>query len=71
MEKRISQLSETELREIIEKSPIEAAGFQGEGFHIFQKNEPDFKKGYVTSIGEMTSKDAEDWIIKQYLLEND
>lgn len=70
MEKRIRQLSLEERKAIIEKSPYEAAGFQGEGFHVFLKSEPDFKKGFITSLGEISGTEAEDWIIKTYLEEN-
>ena len=71
MERRISRLSPVERQEIMDRSPIEACMFQGEGVHIFLKSDPDYYTGYVTSIGEMSGKDADDWIIKQYLLEND
>lgn len=64
---QIKRLSKDERREILEKSPLEAGAFQGEGFHVFLKSEPDFEKAYVTSLGEITGDAAEDWIIRQYL----
>lgn len=64
---QIKRLSDEERRAIIEKSPLEAGAFQGEGFHVFLKSEPDFSKAYVTSLGEITGEQAEDWIIRQYL----
>ena len=67
LERQIRQLSAEERREILEKSPLEAGVFQGEGFHVFLKSEPDFQKAYVTSLGEITGDAAEDWIIRQYL----
>jgi len=65
--RQIRQLSEEERREILEKSPLEAGAFQGEGFHVFLKSEPDFEKAYITSLGEISGDAAEDWIIRQYL----
>jgi hypothetical protein len=53
----------------LEKSPLTAGAFQSEGFYVFLKNEPDFHKGYVTSLGEISGDAAEDWIIRQYLLQ--
>ena len=71
IEQRISQLSPAERLEIIDKSPYEAAEFQGEGYHVFQKNDPDYYTGYVTSLGEISPQAAEDWIIKTYWKENE
>ncbi len=70
IECKIKRLSLAERREILEKSPIVAVPFQGEGFHVFRKDDPDYYTGYIASIGEMSNEDAEDWIIKQYFLEN-
>ncbi len=67
LRRQIERLSAEERREIIEKSPLEAGAFQGEGFHVFLKSEPDFEKAYVTSLGEISGEAAEDWIIEQYL----
>ena len=71
IERRIKQLSLEERQEILEKSPFVACAFQGEGFHVFLKSDPDYYTGYVTSIGEISGKDAEDWIIKRYWEENE
>ena len=71
LDRRISQLSPAERQEILEKSPNEAAGFQGEGYHVFLKNDPDYYTGYVTSLGEISWQDAEDWLIKTYWKENE
>ena len=67
LKRQIKRLSLAERQQIIEKSPLEVGAFQGEGFHVFLKGEPDFDKAYVTSLGEITLDMAEDWIIKQYL----
>jgi hypothetical protein len=67
LKRQIKRLSKEERREILEKSPLEAGAFQGEGFHVFLKSEPDFSKAYITSLGEITGDAAEDWIIRQYL----
>lgn len=69
LKRQIAQFSEEERREIVENSPFEAGAFQGEGFHVFLKSEPDFDKAYVTSLGEIAGGAAEDWIIRQYLIE--
>ncbi|GAB3985644.1 hypothetical protein GCM10028807_01340 [Spirosoma daeguense] len=70
LNKKIRLLSSEERQDILQKSPLEAGAFQGEGFHIFLKNEPDFQKAYVTSLGEVSNQQAEDWIIRHYLLNN-
>lgn len=67
LKQQIKSFSEEERREILEKSPLSAGAFQGEGFHVFLKSEPDFEKAYVTSLGEITNEAAEDWVIEQYL----
>jgi hypothetical protein len=67
LRQQIARLSKEERAEIIEKSPLDAGAWQGEGFHVSLKNEPDFEKAYVTSLGEITGEAAEDWIIRQYL----
>ena len=67
LKRQIRRLSEDERREILEKSPLEAGAFQGEGFHVFLKSESDYYKGYVTSLGEISGEAVEDWIIEQYL----
>ena len=64
---QIKRLSDEERQAILDKSPLSAGAFQGEGFHVFLKSEPDFEKAYVTSLGEITGDAAEDWIIRQYL----
>jgi len=65
--KQIKKLSAAERAAIVEKSPLSAGAFQGEGFHVFLKSEPNFEKAYVTSLGEISGGAAEDWIIRQYL----
>ena len=67
LNQQIKRLSNEERQAILEKSPLSAGAFQGEGFHVFLKSEPDFEKAYVTSLGEISGDAAEDWIIKQYL----
>ena len=69
LNRQLTRLSKEERLEILEKSPLTAGAFQGEGFHVFLKSEPDFEKGYVTSLGEISGEQAEDWIIRQYLLQ--
>jgi hypothetical protein len=71
IERRINRLSEVERQEIIEKSPYEIGVFQGEGYHVFLKSEPDFTKGYVDTIGEVSRETAENWLIKTYWKENE
>lgn len=71
MEKRIRRLTEPERQAILKASPLEAGLFQGDGFHVFRKAEPDFDKAYVTGLGEIMAQDTEDWIIRQYLLAED
>lgn len=71
MEKRIARLTEAERAEIIEKSPLEAAAFQGEGYHVFRKGVKDMNAAYVDTIGEVYPRDAEDWIIARWLEEQD
>ena len=46
LKRQIKSLSEEERREILEKSPLEAGAFQGEGFHVFLKSEPDYLLEY-------------------------
>ncbi|GAB2579213.1 hypothetical protein [Spirosoma areae] len=68
--KQIKQLSETERQAILEKSPFVCGFFQGTGYDVFLKDEPDFEKAYVTGLGQVYRETAEDWIIRQYLLAN-
>ncbi|WP_461090042.1 hypothetical protein [Spirosoma gilvum] len=68
LEGQIRRLSEVERQAILKASPYESGWFQGEGFHIFLKAEPDFEKAYVDSVGEVSARMAEDWIIRKYLL---
>ncbi|QMW01076.1 hypothetical protein [Spirosoma foliorum] len=70
LEKRIQPLTEAERQAILKASPLQAGLFQGEGFHIFLKSEPDFEKAHVDMLGEVSAQFAEDWIIRQYLLSN-
>lgn len=67
MKARIAALSPQERRQLLEASPLEAAGFQGEGFHVFRKDVPDMAAAYVTSLGEIDLTMAEDWIIARVL----
>ncbi|MDX2071573.1 MAG: hypothetical protein SFV55_24295 [Haliscomenobacter sp.] len=67
LQQKIRSLSPDERTQILEASPYEAVPFQGEGYHVFLKSEPDFHKGYVNSLGEISPVEAEDWIIQQYL----
>jgi len=62
LEYKIKQLSPTERLEILEKLPLEALPFQGEGYHIFLKSKP-YYSGFVTSIGEISPEETEDLII--------
>lgn len=67
LQQKIRSLSSAERLQILEASPYEAVPFQGEGYHVFLKSEPDFHKGYITSLGEISPEEAENWIIQQYL----
>ena len=71
MAKRIAGLTQAERAAIIEKSPLDAAAFQGEGFHVFRKDVADMSEAYVTSLGEISGEAAEDWIIARWLEEED
>lgn len=71
MAKRIARLTEAERTDIIARSPLEAAAFQGEGYHVFRKDIKDMKEAYFASIGEVAPRDAEDWIIAQWLEDQD
>ncbi|GAB3951284.1 hypothetical protein GCM10028805_31100 [Spirosoma harenae] len=70
LERQIRRLSEAERQMILQSSPYEIGWFQGEGFHIFLKAEPDFEKAYVDSLGEVSAVMAEDWVIRKFLLAN-
>ena len=67
MRRRIAALSADERRRIIAASPLDAAAFQGEGYHVFRKDVADMNAAYVTSLGEVDPRAAEDWIIARYL----
>ena len=71
MRRRIAALSTAERERILAASNLEAAGFQGEGFHVFRKDIADTNQAYVCSLGEIATADAEDWIIARYLDEED
>jgi hypothetical protein len=71
MAKRIARLTPEERTAILQKSNLEAALFQGEGFHIFRKDIKDMQAAYVDSVGEVPSECAEDWIIARWLEEQD
>ena len=71
MQKRIGALTEAERRDILSKSLLEAAAFQGEGYHVFRRDIEDVYQAYVCTLGEISPDMAEDWIIEQDLLEQD
>lgn len=68
LQQKIRALSAAERTRILETSPYEAVPFQGEGYQVFLKAEPDFQQGYVTTLGEISPQEAENWIIQQYLV---
>jgi hypothetical protein len=68
LRRQIERLTEAERQAILERSPLEAGWFQGAGYHVFLKAEPDFNKAYVQGLGGVSQQAAEDWIIQQYLL---
>ena len=68
LKKQIQALTEVERQEILEKSLLSAGWFQGTGYDVFLKSEPDFDKAYVCSLGHVMRETAEDWVIQQYLL---
>ncbi|QHV99550.1 hypothetical protein [Spirosoma endbachense] len=70
LRRQIERLTEAERQAILEKSPLEAGWFQGAGYHVFLKAEPNFNKAYVQGLGGVSQQAAEDWIIQQYLLAN-
>lgn len=67
MAKRIARLTEAERTDIVARSPLEAAAFQGEGYHAFRKDVQGMNEAYVDTIGEVAPRDAEDWIIARWL----
>jgi len=67
LQKRIAALAPGERQAILAASPFEAAAFQGEGFHVFRKDLTDLETAYVTSLGEVDSRTAEDWLIARAL----
>ena len=71
VEKRIAILTEAERTEFLAKSPFEALFFQGEGFQVFRKDEKDFYAAYVTVLGEVSQRFAEDWLIARWLEEEE
>jgi hypothetical protein len=71
VEERIASFTEAERTEILAKSPFEALFFQGEGFHVFRKDEKDFYAAYVTVLGEVSQRFAEDWVIARWLEEEE
>lgn len=71
VERRIAGLGDAERKAIVDASPLEAAAFQGEGFHVFRKGVADLKEAYVTSLGEVDWRTAEDWIIAQSFADED
>ncbi|MEO6284310.1 MAG: hypothetical protein ABIN80_21950 [Dyadobacter sp.] len=68
MQKQIKNLSETERARILMESPFEVGCFQGTGYDVFLKSEPDFEKAYIRGLGQVTGEVAENWIIEQYIL---
>src|SRR5436190_794700 len=71
MAKRIAKLAPAERADILARSPLEAAAFQGEGFHVFLKNVKDMNPAYIDSLGEVSPEDAEDWVIARWREEQD
>ncbi|MBL8300648.1 MAG: hypothetical protein JNN30_20100 [Rhodanobacteraceae bacterium] len=60
-------LSAAQRQAILARSPWEHGWFQGEGYHIFLKDEPDLNKAFAGSVGEVPVAVAEDWIIMHTL----
>jgi hypothetical protein len=71
MEDRLNSLTEAQRREILARSSLEAAPFQGTGFHILRKNVQDLDEAHVDVLGEVSARYAEDWIIARWLEEHD
>jgi hypothetical protein len=67
MRRRIASLSAAEREALLQSSPLDLGLFQGEGYHVFRKDEPDMNRAYVCSLGEIAPRDAEDWIIARAL----
>lgn len=71
LRKRIAALTPGERQAILAASPFEAAASQGEGFHVFRKDLSDLEAAYVTSLGEVDGRTAEDWLIARALEKDD
>lgn len=67
MERRIAALNEAERQDILAKSPYEALVWQGEGYHVVRKGGSSLAEDYVDTIGEVSPRDAEDWLIARWL----
>ena len=67
MGRRIAALSEGERREILDQSPIEALAWQGQGYLAVRKGGSSLDEDYVDTIGEVSPREAEDWLIAQWL----
>lgn len=71
MERRIAALNDAERQDILAKSPYEALVWQGEGYHVVRKGGSSLAVDYVDSIGEVSPRDAEDWLIARWLEDED
>jgi hypothetical protein len=69
--RRVASLTDEQRRAIVEASPYDAGAFQGEGYHVFRKGIADLAEAYVTSLGEVDGRTAEDWITARHFEEED
>lgn len=67
LKRRIAAMPSAERLAILAASPLEAGAFQGQGWLVFRKGVADFNEAFVTALGEIDGKAAEDWLIERYL----
>ena len=66
--RRIAGLTSGQREALLAASIHEAVPFQGEGVHVFLRDERiPRREAYVCSLGEIGPRDAEDWLIADLL----
>lgn len=64
LRRQVAALDDAARSRILAAQPYDIAAFQGEGWHVFLKGEPDIAKAYVASLGEIGQRDAEDALLE-------
>ncbi len=68
LRRRIAGLTADQRTVLLAASIHEAVPFQGEGVHVFLRDERiPRSEAYVCSLGEIGPRDAEDWLIAEVL----